>query len=250
MNFKNAVITIILLSAAGAFYAWRRRQSLDSAAAPEADPTSTPTVLESIGQSVADALPAIDQLPGVDAWMQSNQAETDAKVQAMIQTIDTDANVRAFLQTIAKSEGTANSADPYRVCFGLKHTIADMSDHPAVTGEWKGEKLSDYLCQKAGYGPGCVSTAAGKYQITKPTWLKLKSQLKLHDFGPESQDAAAVELLNETGALESIKAGYLTLAISKAKRTWASLPGAGYGQPERSMNFLTGEFVNAGGRLA
>jgi muramidase (phage lysozyme) len=89
-------------------------------------------------------------------------------------------NLSAFLNTISHNEGTDRAPDPYRVCFGFKHTIADLWDHPAATGEWKGEPL-DFL------GPtyaGLISTAAGKYQITKHMWEALQAALNLADFGP------------------------------------------------------------------
>ena len=65
-------------------------------------------------------------------------------------------NEAAFLAMIRQSEG----AD-YTTCYGYSHTISDMSDHPAVTGEWNGMGLSDTMCANAGFSPGCKSTAAG-----------------------------------------------------------------------------------------
>jgi len=53
-------------------------------------------------------------------------------------------NVAAFLAMIQRAEGTsAAGRDPYRVCYGYRHTIGNMRDHPAVTGEWRGERLPD-----------------------------------------------------------------------------------------------------------
>ena len=159
-------------------------------------------------------------------------------------------NLSAFLDMIAFSEGTAKASDPYRVCYGYKHTIISFSDHPAVTREWTGERLPDAMCLGAGMQPGCVSTAAGKYQIIRPTWVQCKRAAKLQDFMPASQDAAATYLLSQCGALEDIRSGRVGSAISKAKSLWASLPGAGYSQPEQSVAALTDAFVKAGGHLA
>src|SRR6202035_5065809 len=100
-------------------------------------------------------------------------------------------NIAAFLATIRHSEGTDKAADPYRCCYAYRHIIVDLSDHPVITGEWHGESL-------AGLGPtyvGKVSTAAGAYQIIKPTWVSLKARLSLRDFTGPSQDAAATELI-------------------------------------------------------
>lgn len=242
---KRAALAVLMLAGIGAAYAYRKGQGIDAAATFEEAP-SAPTWWD----GVTEKLPSLDQLPGLDYWTQSNQVETQEKVQAMTAIIDSSANVRAFLQAIALAEGTANQADPYRVCYAYRHTIKSLADHPAITGEWKGEKLSDAMCKGAGLGPGCVSTAAGKYQMTRPTWSTLKRRLGLRDFGPAAQDAAATELLRETGALAAVQRGDLATAVSKARRTWASLPGAGYDQPERSLAWVQNQFTNAGGVLA
>lgn len=162
-----------------------------------------------------------------------------------------DRNIPAFLDMLSASEGT-NSAglDPYRVCYGYRHAIESFADHPAVTGEWRGEKLPDAMCAAAGRGPGCVSTAAGRYQLIKPTWLACKRALGLPDFSPDSQDRAAVYLIRQRGALDDVQAGRIADAIVKCRREWASLPGAGYGQGERTMTALLDAFTTAGGNLA
>lgn len=159
-------------------------------------------------------------------------------------------NTAALLETIKRCEGTAGQPDPYRVCYAYRHTIRDLRDHPAITGEWRGEALPDDMCRAAGFGAGCVSTAAGAYQIIKPTWTRLKGRLGLPDFGPASQDAAAIQLLRERGALAKIERGDLAGAIAAARKEWASLPGAGYGQGERTMAWVQARYIEAGGALA
>jgi lysozyme len=236
---NRAALAILMLFGVGAAYAYRRAASIDQAAAPEAAPGDASWI-----QTVTE------NLPSIDSWMLANQEETYRKVQEMTTMIDTNANVRAFLEAIARAEGTAGQSDPYRVCYGYSHTIQSLADHPAITGEWMGKGLSDAMCRAAGYGPGCVSTAAGKYQITKPTWSKLKRRLNLPDFSPDSQDAAAIELLRESGALDHVKVGNVERAVQAARRTWASLPGAGYEQPERSLAWVQAQFQAAGGVLA
>lgn len=156
-------------------------------------------------------------------------------------------NLRAFLDMIAFAEGTDRAGDPYRVCYGYRHTIRSLADHPAITGEWGGERLPDAMCAGAGLGPGCVSTAAGRYQIIRPTWRELKADLNLPDFGPASQDAAAVELIRRRGALNDVYAGRIAQAIDKVAKVWASLPGAGYAQPERKLSNLLAAYGSAGG---
>ena len=160
------------------------------------------------------------------------------------------ANVAAFLSMIAHAEGTDRAADPYRVCYAYRHTIESLADHPAVTGEWRGEPLPDAMCRGAGLSPGCVSTAAGRYQLIRPTWLQCKRALGLADFSPASQDAAAVYLIRKRGALDHVEAGRLADAIAACRLEWASLPGAGYGQPERRLAGLIDAYADAGGYVA
>lgn len=234
---KRTAIAAGLLLLSGAALAAQRR-----AVVVESEPA---------GQGAGSA--AADWWEPVGAAWRDLQSE----VQTMGDTLNTitandtaQRNVSAFLEAIARAEGTAQRPDPYRVCYGYRHTIISLAEHPAVSGEWKGEKLPDDMCRAAGFGPGCVSTAAGKYQIIRPTWQALKTRLKLPDFGPASQDRAAVQLLKDSGALFAIEKGQFSFAIAAARKTWASLPGAGYAQPERSLSFLQAAYLSAGGTLA
>jgi muramidase (phage lysozyme) len=81
-------------------------------------------------------------------------------------------------------------------------------------------------------------------------WRHYRDQLKLPDFGPASQDAWAIQLLRETGALALIEAGDFDGAVAACANIWASLPGAGYGQHENALDALRQAYVNAGGTLA
>lgn len=202
-----------------------------------ADASAAPASDADTGQT---ALDYINPWGAIERQFEGYQAE-----QAM-----SNDNVGAFLAMIASAEGTDRGADPYRVCYGYRHTIVSMADHPAVTGEWKGEKLPDAMCRGAGLAPGCVSTAAGRYQLIKPTWLSCKRALGLTDFSPASQDAAAVYLIRQRGALDHVKAGRIGEAVTACRREWASLPGAGYAQPERRLAGLLDAFTAAGGVLA
>ena len=159
-------------------------------------------------------------------------------------------NMAAFLGMIRQAEGTANSADPYAVCYSYAHTIRNFANHPAITGEWRGERLPDAMCRNAGFGPGCVSTAAGAYQIIKPTWLTIAAALGLPDFSPASQDAACVELVRRRGALEDVKSGRIATAITKCRNEWASLPGNFAKQGQRSQGDLIAWYMQNGGITA
>jgi lysozyme len=150
----------------------------------------------------------------------------------------------AFLTMIAVSEGTQRYEDPYRVCYGgyiIKDP--DLLDHPAITGEWRGMRITH------GKFAGKLSDAAGRYQLIKPTWAMMKGALKLSDFNPASQDAAAVSLITRRGAAGLIEAGSIAEAINACRLEWASLPGNDYGQPQSKMGALLDHYRLAGGTL-
>ena len=159
------------------------------------------------------------------------------------------ANIAAFLTVIRKAEGTEGRGG-YRACYGYSHTISDMSEHPAISGEWRGVVLPAAMCANAGFGPGCKSTAAGAYQIIRPTWIRLRDRLGLVDFTEASQDAAAIELIRQRGALEDVKSGRFNDAVHKSRQEWASLPGNSARQGQRSIDTLAGWFAGAGGAFA
>lgn len=147
---------------------------------------------------------------------------------------------------ISHGEGTDRAPDPYRVCYAFIHTIKDLREHPAITGEWLGESLANL---GAAY-IGKISTAAGRYQLIKPTWVSLRDRLKLSDFTGPSQDAAAIELIREKGALALVDSGRVADAITACHEIWASLPGSTSGQPQKSFAALIGAYGDAGGGFA
>lgn len=142
-------------------------------------------------------------------------------------------NLAAFLAMIRYAEGTAGE-NGYRTLFG-GDLFEGYADHPRRR-----------VTRKFGEGT-LASTAAGAYQILESTWDLVRSRLALPDFSPASQDQAAIELIRSRGALEDVKAGRFELAVNKVRRVWASLPGAGYGQPERSLDRLVEIYLDRGG---
>lgn len=146
-------------------------------------------------------------------------------------------NVLAFLDALAFAEGVERFSqdDGYDVIVGGT-TFTDYRQHP---------KVRVYLPRYHLH-----STAAGRYQFIWPTWKELRKRLKLPDFGPESQDRAAIELIHGRRALKDVQAGRLDSAIGKVRTIWASLPGAGYGQREVALDTLRKVFIEAGGGLA
>lgn len=150
-------------------------------------------------------------------------------------------NRKAFLDMIAFSEGTSaiGRNDGYDVLVGSTQSrmsrIDDLARHPRITVQ-----LNDKLW----------SSAAGRYQFIWPTWMGLQAKLKLPDFGRNSQDAAALELVRQRGALSLVDQGRITDAIIACAPVWASLPGAGYGQFEHTFDRLLQAYKAAGGSVA
>jgi muramidase (phage lysozyme) len=149
-------------------------------------------------------------------------------------------NILAFLDMLAWSEGTDNgkqctSNHGYDVIVGGE-LFTSYIDHPRrLVGL---PRL------------GIKSTAAGRYQLLSRYWDAYKGSLKLAGgFTPENQDRVAIQQIREQGALNDIKAGRVAEAIAKCSNIWASLPGAGYGQHEQTVEKLIARYVSAGGLL-
>lgn len=149
-------------------------------------------------------------------------------------------NRAAFLAMIGQSEvGQAliNETDSgYNVLVGSTPgnpmTFDDYSTHPDILNR------------------AMDSTAAGLYQINYPTFQTVSRQTGLTDFSPETQDAMAIQLITNKGALADVDAGNFASAVAKCSGVWASLPGNTYGQPTNALAKLQTWFENAGGVVA
>lgn len=133
-------------------------------------------------------------------------------------------HVKAFLDVIAYAEGT-EGPEGYHTQFTYQY-FEDFSDHPRqVFSAWyRGQELR--------------SSAAGRYQFLARTWDYVKPRIEATDFSPLNQDVGALVLIHEKGALALIKEGRFDEAIGKVCTVWASLPGAPYGQPMKSLDEL------------
>ena len=144
-------------------------------------------------------------------------------------------NRKLFLSLIAWSEGTSRSQftrnDGYDVIvsgINSPHIFTDYSAHPNVLVTVK---------------PGLKSTAAGRYQVLFKYWLSYKQQLGLNGFFPDDQDAIAIQMIRECGALSDVDTGNVESAITKCRSRWASFPGAGYtGQNSHPMATLLAQY--------
>jgi len=149
-------------------------------------------------------------------------------------------NMKAFLDTIAWSELgdklQALSDRGYNVCVGSTPAA------PILFKSYAGHPM--IRCKALN------SDAAGRYQFMGRYWPHYRKQLNLPDFGPASQDTWAIQLIRECRALEHVEAGRFEMAVARCSSRWASFPGAGYGQPEHSIDALRKQFVRFGGVLA
>lgn len=75
--------------------------------------------------------------------------------------------------------------------------------------------------------PEALGKAAGKFQVIPQTWrgLMRKRPEFYTDFTPYRQEMAALDLLDEKGALELISNGKFWEALDAASWIWAGLPG-------------------------
>lgn len=147
-------------------------------------------------------------------------------------------NVQAFLKMIRFAEGTSG-ANGYNMLFGGRLFVS-FKTHPNTCVPFFNKAKGKQDC----------STAAGAYQFLNSTWKRLALTLGLEDFSPQNQDKAAVELIREKGALEDVINGNFETAVNKIAKVWASMPGAGYKQPEKKLAELLNVYKNNGGQIA
>lgn len=187
-----------------------------------------------------------DQTGTVFDWMPDFEDVTNyaSDFTTEIDPVTANKNLNAVLWAIRKAEGTALD-EGYRALFGWRpgngKTFSSFATHP--------RQFFNYTDNA---GKTIRTSAAGAYQITATTFdaLNKKYPGRFPDFTPFSQDEMAIALIEERGAMTDIAAGRLGRAIEKIRPIWASLPGAGVNQPERSMAYITQAYIDAGGVLA
>lgn len=188
-----------------------------------------------------------EQDPGLMSWLYMPSQE----LELMMSDDDTQAkrNEAAFLRMIRYAEGTAG-ANGYRTMFG-GGLFSSFADHPRKAHQFtdgNGRKL--WTSAAGAYQFMAVSPLPSGGQTKVNTWDRIKAKLGLKDFSPAAQDAAAIELIREAGALADVRAGRFDSAVGKVRGIWASMPGAGYAQPEKALSSLRGIYAQAGGVFA
>lgn len=157
-------------------------------------------------------------------------------------------NLRAFLDMLAHSEGTALS--PATKDRGYDVIVTGVDGKPEIFTSYATHPFAGGRRPKVVNASGLSSTASGRYQFLVRDWGFYRLKLNLSDFGPDSQDKWATQLIKERRALDDIETGHFIVAVGKCCNLWASLPGAGYGQPEHRMATLEDAYERAGGTFA
>lgn len=163
-------------------------------------------------------------------------------------------NRKAFLDTLAYSEGTRTGQHPLTKHDGYDVIVTGVDEQGKRTYEvftdFSRHPFADGRPPKRINSKGLYSSAAGRYQHMRVHWPHYRDQLQLPDFGPDSQDKWAIQLIRERGALPLIDGGNFAEAIRAVRSLWASLPGAGHNQHENDLDKLAHAYEQAGGTFA
>lgn len=136
-------------------------------------------------------------------------------------------NIRVALAVIRDAEHYRGEADPYTVAGGGKVRLKSLDN--AQFPRWGFREKN---------GKANTSTASGAYQFMPNTWGGLVKQYGFKDFSRYNQDLGAIALLAEKGSIKDILDGNIYAGLHKARKVWASFPGAGYNQKERTPEFM------------
>jgi len=148
-------------------------------------------------------------------------------------------NARRYLDIISFAEGTLGpqGRPRYDITFGYTPITNKLVAHPRR------------LVNSGGY----ESDAAGAYQFLSTTWDRVAPMVKARDFGPQSQDLAALQLIRMRG-VNPDRDPISPQSIARLAPEWASLPTlqgkSYYGQPVRSFKDIQRFVQNRGGRAS
>lgn len=156
-------------------------------------------------------------------------------------------NVQAVLDTISVTEGTATHS--LTKCNGYDVIVTGIDLQPEVFTDFSTHPFAKGRKAKVFNKAGDRSTASGRYQFLLKYWDDYRKLLNLTDFSPVSQNRWAIQLIKEQGAYKDITEGRIYTAIPKICDIWASLPGAGYGQHEFTMEKVVRIYEEKGGAV-
>lgn len=226
MGRADRMLIVILMGSAYSWWQARKAPAAPVAPLSSIEPSTTTAQQEQQEQTMLELEPEPE-------YLAADMAET---------------NTAAFLRALRFAEGTAGP-DGYRTLFGGA-LFDSFEDHPRIAKQFTSGGRKLWTSAAGAYQFMAVSRIPGGGSTKVDTWDRIKRKLGLQDFSPESQDRAALELIAEVGALQDVRAGRFTDAVYKVRKIWASMPGAGYSQPEKSIAALSGVYMQAGGAFA
>ncbi len=167
--------------------------------------------------------------------------------------------IRGMLDTIAYSEGSRRDRGGKEYGTIVHGKITQAPFNP----DWVGKRSENLEITNFSYYPNLLvlwresqpndsysySSAAGRYQFLRKTWTWIAG-FGLGDFSPNSQDLAAVMLMQYRGMITPLLAGNFDQAVGNGSREWASLPKTGgggsyVGQRAHSLETLRREYQKA-----
>lgn len=167
--------------------------------------------------------------------------------------------VRAMLDTIAYSEGTRRDRGGKEYGTIVHGVVTQAPFNP----QWVGKRSETLEITNFGRHPNLLvlwredrpgerdsySSACGRYQFLKRTWDWMAG-FGLGDFSPQSQDLAAVMLMQYRGMIDPLLGGNFDRAVNNGAEEWASLPKAGgggayTGQRAHTLSALRTVYQNA-----
>ena len=138
---------------------------------------------------------------------------TDGAVAAAFQRLFNDEMSHARQQAALRKLFTADLANARLQVYLDLIGESEGADYTTKLGGGQLDSLATY--------PGVTS---GRYQFRPGTWGDAAAAIGLTDFYPQSQDLAAVYLINRAGALGNVMSGNYAAAMQQLAPTWASFP--------------------------
>jgi muramidase (phage lysozyme)/peptidoglycan hydrolase-like protein with peptidoglycan-binding domain len=175
---------------------------------------------------------------------QNTQRTTQVTATSSASVLARDPRVRAMLDVLGFTEGTGNNYG--KVVNG---TVLSAPGHPELVGR-RNISIDDFSRHPnimVQVRPGLNSSAAGRYQFLSSTWRGLG----MPDFTPQSQDIAAVKLMQQRGMIEPLLRGDIRTAVFRGAPEWASLPknaqNQGYysGQSARTLHDILDVYTSS-----
>jgi muramidase (phage lysozyme) len=142
--------------------------------------------------------------------------------------------VRAWLRVLREGESRQDDRAYFIRWGGTRQPskyFDDLTHHPRILEP----------------GPKGPSSAAGAYQITMSTYDDFAPAIGVKGFSRDEQDALAIAICDEEGALDAILGGNFSQAVTLLGGRWSSLPSNTDGQRTQEYGELEAVWLAYGG---